>query len=357
MRVLVVGDWHSHLHEEAVYQALKQLGHEVNKFSWHQYFESSGIIGQILGPYLKAQNKYMLGPVVNKLNRDLVNQVELQQPEMVFIYRGTHIYPSTLSKLGKVVPNAVLVGYNNDDPFAPDYPKWKWRHFLSSIQKYDLLLAYRHHNLEDFKQAGANRVELLRSWFISERNFPVELTAEEKRLFACDVVFVGHYEDDGRLEYLEEIVRNGWSLRIFGPGYEWDDVLRRSNILKQYAPVRLVWGNDYNLALCGASIALCFLSKLNRDTYTRRCFEIPASKTVLVSEYSDDLSCLFTDDKEAVFFSDLKQMRDRIEVLLADKLKMKNIAEAGYKRVIDDGHDNVSRMKYVMNLVNVPADR
>jgi len=52
MRVLVVGDWHSHLHEEAVYQALKQLGHEVNKFSWHQYFESSGIIGQILGPYL-----------------------------------------------------------------------------------------------------------------------------------------------------------------------------------------------------------------------------------------------------------------------------------------------------------------
>ena len=50
-------------------------------------------------------------------------------------------------------------------------------------------------------------------------------------------------------------------------------------------------------------------------------------------------------------------MRDRIEVLLADKLKMKNIAEAGYKRVIDDGHDNVSRMKYVMNLVNVPADR
>ncbi len=352
MKILIAGDWHSELHEVAVYQALQQLGHEMLRFSWNEYFKPKNNLGRLALPLLKAQNKYMFGPMVARLNRDFISQVENEKPDLIFVYRGTHIYPETLRRLKQAAPHAVLVGYNNDDPFSPFYPKWKWRHFLAGIPEYSLVLAFRQHNLEEFRAAGAKRVEMLRHWFIPERNHPVELSAGEMQQFGCDVVFVGHYEDDGRLACLEEIARRGYTLRIFGPGYEWDPVIRRSQLLNKHIPVNLVWGGDYNRALCGAKIALCFFSKLNRDTYTTRCFEIPASGTVLMSEYSDDLAEMFRPDQEAVFFHDAQELLKKLDVLLVDEAKREKIAAAGMKRAWNGGHDVTSRMNNMMGWVD-----
>src|SRR5205085_9698762 len=110
---------------------------------------------------------------------------------------------------------------------------------------------YRLHNLAEFRAAGARRVELLRSWYVPERNRPVVLTDAERREFSCDVVFAGHYEEDGRLECLEAVVRAGWKLRLFGHDYGWHPALRRSALLRSFMPVRNVWGAEYNKALCG----------------------------------------------------------------------------------------------------------
>lgn len=352
MKILIAGDWHSELHEEAVYQALLKLGHAALRFSWHEYFHPRGRLTNIGSPLLKAQNKYMLGPVVDRLNKDIISRVDDERPDVVFVYRGSHIYPETLRRMRKAVPWAVLVGYNNDDPFSPLYPKWKWRHFLAGVPEYDLVLAYRRHNLEEFKAAGARRVELLRSWFIPERNYPAELSEDERERFECDVVFVGHYENDNRLTCLEEIARRGWRLRIFGPGYEWDPIIRRSELLHRYAPINLVWGSDYNRALCGAKVALCFFSKLNRDTYTRRCFEIPSCGTVLMSEYSDDLADMFEADKEAIYFRDSEEMMIKLNSLLTDERELQKVAAAGTRRVWKDRHDVASRMSDVVAWVD-----
>lgn len=352
MKILIAGDWHSELHEEAVYQAFIQLGHMPIRFSWYEYFQPRKWVEQILGVYFKVQNKYMFGPTVNRLNRDFIALVESCQPEIVFVYRGSHVYSKTLKALRLIVPRAILIGYNNDDPFSPHYPVWKWRHFLAGVPEYDLILAYRKHNLNELLQMGAQRVELLRSWFIPERNYPLVLSEDDKEKFGCDVVFIGHYENDGRLGYLEEIVRRGWKLRIYGPGYEWDSVVARSELLKKHAPIQLVWGEDYNRALCGAKIALCFFSRLNRDTYTRRCFEIPASGVLLMSEYSDDLATMFRSGEEALYFRNVPEMSNSIEMLLNNEKMCRSIAQSGRQRVNADGHDVVSRMKDVLGWVD-----
>lgn len=357
MKILIAGDWHSELHEEAVYAALLKLGHEPVRFGWHQYFSADLLpwpVGVIAG---KVQNKYMLGPMVSRLNADLVQLAQLTKPDALFVYRGTHILPSTLKALKECLPQLVLVGYNNDDPFSPQYPAWKWRHFLGCVPLYDLVLAYRHHNLIDFMNIGARNVRLLRSWFIPERNRPVVLDEAQRRDFECDVVFVGHYEDDGRLAYLEEVVRQGWRLKIFGPGYEWDERLQKSSTLKSHGPVRLVWGDDYNAALCGAKVAMCFFSRLNRDAYTRRCFEIPASGTVLMSEHSDDLASMFKDGHEAILFRNVGEMSEKLRALLIDDARRRSIADAGRERVWQDGHDVVSRMKNVTDWIQEISSR
>ena len=234
---------------------------------------------------------------------------------------------------------------------ADGHAPWLWRHFLESVPKYDLMFAYRHHNIDDFKSIGATRVELLRSWYIKELNHSVRLSEIDKERYGCDVVFIGHYENDGRLEYLEEVVKAGYKLRLYGPGYEWNSKLKNSLILKHLIPVSLVWNQDYNKALCGAKIALCFYSKLNRDTYTRRCFEIPAAGTLLLSEYSDDLASLYRVGEEFDMFKTKYEMINKITLYLSNEELRGRVAATGNHRVKIDGHDIVSRMGKVLDFI------
>jgi len=327
-----------------MYRALQALGHEPIGFPWHKYFcAASGAPSGIVSLLRRAQNKYLLGPAITRLNADFLDLVAREQPQAVIVYRGTHIYPQTLRQIRAVSPGSVLVGYNNDDPFAPKHFPRLFRFFLAGIPEYDVVFAYRHRNLEDYRIAGARRVELLRSWFVPERNHPVELNSAERDTFGCDVAFVGHYEDDGRVAYLEQIVRRGWKFRLYGPG--WDPVIGKSGILSSLTPVRPVWGEDYNKALCGAKIALCFLSKLNRDTYTRRCFEIPATRTMMLSEYSDDLAGMYRQGAEADYFNDIDSMLEKIAHYLGDDNLRQAVAQGGWNRLRADGHDVLSRMQ------------
>jgi len=345
LKILIAGDWHSELHEEPVFRAFEQLGHRSICFPWHSYFIPSGPLSL---PFCKLQNKYMIGPLIGKINRDLVQRATAERPDALFVYRGTHILPDTLHSIRRSSPGTVLVGYNNDDPFSNLYPRWKWRHFLRAVPEYDLILAYRKHNLGEFKAAGARRVELLRSWFVPDRNRPVELSSDDQARYGCDVVFVGHYEDDGRVEHLREVVRLGLKLRLWGPGYDWDPVLRKVRELKDLVPVRLVSGDEYNKALCGAKVALCFMSKLNRDTYTRRCFEIPASRVLMLSYFTEDLAGLFVPGIEADYFRSVEEMKQKLLYYLHDSAARLRLAQAGYEKVFRGGHDVVSRMQSVI---------
>lgn len=357
MKILVAGDWHSQVHEEPAARALQTLGHAVMRFAWHPYFAApQSRFGDLQRISRKFQNKYMVGPLFNRLNHDLMKAVARERPDLLFVYRGTHITNSTLRAARRLLSSTLIVGYNNDDPFSPHYPRWMWRHFISALPEYDLILAYRHRNLDDFRNAGARDVRLLRSWFVPELNHPVALSPEDRAQFECDVVFVGHNEPDGRLELLEEIAQRGFRLRLFGPykGFGkqgWHPFIDKSPRLRYLAPVHLVWGEDYNKALCGAKVALCFLSKMNRDSYTRRCFEIPATKTMMLSEYTDDLASLFREGVEADFFRSPDELIAKLRLYINDDTLRQTVAEAGYRRVYADGHDVVSRMRQMLNWV------
>ncbi|OFE11758.1 hypothetical protein PHACT_00130 [Pseudohongiella acticola] len=333
----------------AVVRALDELGHDVEAFYWCNYFNSRE---PLLHFWKRIQNKFLLGPAIFKINADLVQVVARFRPDLVFIYRGTHILASTINAIKQSAPGCVVFGYNNDDPFAEGHSPFLWRHFLKSTPSYDLMFAYRHHNIGEYLSIGAKRAELLRSWYLPWSNCPVVLDDSDRARYECDVVFAGHFEDDGRLQLLEKIVSSGFSLRLYGPPGEWDRLIEKSPILNHIAPIRQIWGDEYNKAISGAKIALCFLSKLNRDTYTRRCFELPAMGTLLLSEYSNDLASLYSEGEEAEFFRSSDELLFKISKYIKNEKDRCRIAGNGKKRVVDDGHDIFSRMSYVLSFSN-----
>ena len=347
MKILIAGNWSWYIYEKSFAEALSILGNEVVPFSFREFLKGK------LGNYQSALP--IPAPALWKLNRALVKMVRDSYPDVVLVWRGTHILPRTL-RLIKAL-GALTVSYNNDDPFGPHvhgntpwHHRFLWMWYLRCLKDFDLNFMYRLVNVQEAISFGARNGHVLMPYFIPEQHHPVVLSALDKKRFACDVVYVGHYEPDGREEYLGSLVRAGLHVRLFGGKYWTKEVL--GDLSPYFGDVFPVIGEDYTKALCGAKMCLAFLSKMNRDTYTRRCFEIPACGGLLLCERTDDLKEMFIEGEEAVFFSSKEELVEKALWLTHHPDEIERIAEAGRKRVWADGHDVVNRAKQFVTLIS-----
>lgn len=354
MKILMVADGHGgEAHEKAYGIAFDEMGHDVHYFTWKEYFhhypyaenyETEG--NWLKSIYYRFQNKAKLGPAVCKLNKDLVKKCQQQKYDLVFIYRGTHIFAKTIKNIKKT--GSKVFGFNNDDPFSNVYRPYFWRHFKKCIPHYDHIFYYRHKNKDDYDAIGYKTVSLLRSSYIKERNFKIEDTTNSH--YKCDVIFIGHFEKDGRDKALLNLLSSGIKLEIYGT--TWQQSEHYEQIVKLLGhDIYGLYGSDYNLALNSAKIALVFLSKINNDTYTRRCFEIPAAGTCMLAEYTEDLANnLYEENKEAVYFRGHDELKDKINALLKNEKLLNNIANAGYQKVISAGNEVRNRAEEVIKV-------
>lgn len=353
-KILLVGEYQWFWYQEACALALEQLGCTVTRFGWLDDFRywPKGRTEPAFHSYLhRLQYGLRKGPVVSRINRRLLQQATAADPDIVWFYNVNHIAADTVRKLRTILPNAVFAQYSNDNPFTSQMRRGFWTNYLQSIPHFDLHFSYRSSNLADLKSHGAKDCHLLRSYFIPDEDFPEPEQAIPDR-FRCDVVFAGHYEDDGRLGMLESIARAGYRLNIFGGG--WSAALAQldsGSPLRDLFPIQPATGRDYRFAICGAKVALCFLSTLNQDTYTRRNFQIPAMKTAMLSQYTDDLASLFEPDKEAAYFSSRDELLEKLRLLMSNERYRATLAEAGYARVSNDGHDVQARMKAALGIM------
>jgi hypothetical protein len=141
-------------------------------------------------------------------------------------------------------------------------------------------------------------------------------------------------------------------MNLFGAGWNAGRArLRPGSPLYRLFPTKAVFGADYRMAISGTKIALCFLSKLNDDSYTRRNFQIPAMSTFMLSEYTPDLASLFEEGKEAEFFRSQGELVDKIQYYLKHDAEREGIAQNGHRRLLADGHDVESRARQVIAAV------
>jgi spore maturation protein CgeB len=350
-KVLLVGDFMWPWYHEACANALEHHGCVVKRFGWFHAFRyfAEGQSEPIYHSFFhRIQYRFGLGPVVRRISRELIDVAAEFQPDIVWFYNVHLISPRVVIKLREICSNSVFVQYANDNPFSKSAKQGVWRKYLASISYFDLHCVFRHSNIKDYREMGSKNQALLRAYFIPEVEYQ-EPTAIIPDRFKCDVVFAGHFEDDGRAEMLEAVCNAGFKLNIFGGG--WTAALNQLSInspLRALYPIAPATGADYRYAICGAKVALCFLSKLNQDTYTRRNFQIPAMRVAMLSEYTDDLAALFQPNKEALYFENERELIYQLNFLIGNDADRQKIANAGFDRVYTDGHDVKSRMKNLL---------
>ncbi len=340
-KILIFGDYISQIHEIPIGNALLEKGHIVKNFSTNGYKKY-----KLLNRFYNLQIKLGFGPLIWKINKNLIKEVERNNYDLLFLYRPIFIKRKTL----KHIRNKCLIFcYNNDDPFSNLYKNSFWKDFFNCLIFYDHIFYYRKKNELDYKKIGYTNTSLLRSYYIQTLNYKISNVQENK--FNSDVVFIGHFEDDGRDLKLKKIIESGIKIKIFGPDWQRSKYFNYFTEKLGYKITSLN-STDYNLALNSSKIALVFLSTLNNDTYTRRCFEIPASQTLMLSQYSDDLNDLFIDGKEAVYFHTINDLISKIIYYLHANDERDLIVQNAYRKLLISRHEVSNRVDEILEKID-----
>lgn len=349
VKLMIVGAWVWPQYEAAFARGLCESGVEVSPLSELSFFK--GFFGRI------QQTIPFPGPAMFRLNRAIIAAVKEQKPDLVLFWRPTHVLPETISQLKSM--GVHTASYNNDDPFGhkthgevPWHHHFLWRWYIKCLPLFNYNFFYRKINCSEAEAHGAVHTAVLLPYFMPWQDRPVQLTASERQRYETEVVFVGHHEPDGREGSIRALISAGIRVKLWG-GHYWSRAVL-GDLYDRLAPVEPAEGGAYGRALCGAQVCLCFLSKLNRDTYTRRCFEIPAYGKVMLAERTNDLMQLFKEDEEACFFSSTDELIRKARWLIDNPDIRERISQAGMRRVWADGHDVISRAKFFLSLVHTP---
>jgi len=336
VKIVLVGDYNWFWYQEACAQEFERQGNIAVRFSWFDDFKkyTKSKVEPVFKNIIKRfEYRTLIGPTIYTINRRLIRVVEEEKPDVVFIYNGKLIKKRTLRKLRKLVPNIKIALYANDNPFVSPPLLNFWHNYLKCISEADVCLAYRESDFSGYLKHGASKVEWLRSYFIEDEDYPIP-RVDVPSQFKCDVVFAGHFENDSRIPALEKIIEAGFDLKLYGGGWEAaSEHLGPASPLLKILPVEPAIGEDYRYAICGAKVALCFLSTLNSDTYTRRNFQIPAMRVAMLTQSTEDLLQLFPGNLDCVFFSSNDELLSKLKELVEDYFLRSRVAEAGYKRV------------------------
>ena len=284
----------------------------------------------------RIERHYNKGPHIIRFNRRLIKAVKDNKYDIVFLYSCDIVKAQTV----KIISSHCYVAvYNNDNPFSLCFSGYKWKETIKSLPYANMVYSYRVSNMTQYKDNGAKCVKLMRSYYIKERNYYID--DKDIDLEVPNVCFIGHYEDDERIDYINELAAVGIDI---GVGDYWRNLSIESPHIVYIENGHI----NYNEILNKTKIALVFLSKINEDTYTRRCFEIPAVKTLMIAPYNEDMASLYIEDKEAVYFRDKKEFVNKVKYYLEHEAERQRIAEAGYERLMKDGNEAADRVSEIV---------
>jgi spore maturation protein CgeB len=323
LKVLLVGDFRFDYYDQSLYLAMERSQFiDVCKFEIAPYFYNYKFVSVASKIYYAFQNRYKIGPVINKINSDLIGCVNETKFDLVFVWRGIHFNKKTLLAIKRT--GAKLFGYNNDSTNSKKHPWWLFYLLKRQIGIYDHYYAYRSGDMDFYKKSGA-RSSLFFPTYDPLRTFPI-LSTEKK----FDLVFIGHYEDDGRDELFVALSKLGRRIGLFGQG--WKESKLYPALLNYYGEICPVI-DDYNHVINSSLIALTILSSSNGDTYTRRSLEIPSTGTAMLAPNTDQHRSWFRRGIEAFYFESYDEIPSVLESLLSKRDLIADVALAGYRKV------------------------
>ena len=275
----------------------------------------------------------------------LLSATDLSKIDVVFIVKGTMIYPKTLKKIKHRYRNIKIVSWALDNMYA-----WHNRtlFYTLGLKYYDLVSTTKTNNVVELKRIGAKKVFFHNNTYSKKLHRPLPNKSSK---YNHDVLFIGALEKE-RFQSMRFLAEHGIEVHIYTDS--WQESVFKSNSTNLIIHPSGLYGDDYAEAISNSKVTLCFLRKINRDQQTTRSIEIPACGGCMVAEYTEEHLGLFKEDKEAVFFKNDEELLNKIRMLLANPKKRIGIAKSGLERCKNSeySYDNLA-VKLINEIKNI----
>ena len=279
-------------------------------------------------------------PDQGNLNKRLLDEVQANDYDIVWIDKGNVLYPKTLKRIKEIRPKCILVHYMIDDFMNPYH---RTKQIIDTVPLYDYYIVNRVANIDELKYYGCKHPICVFMSYESRFHYPRQITQDDVMRLGGDVGFIGTYEEE-RAQSVLYLANHGVKVRIWGDG--WRHLKDRCDNL--IIEDKGLYNDDFCKAICAFKINLGFLRKKSRDLHTTRSSEIPACGGFMLAERTDEHKALFEEGKEAVFFGSNEELLEKCKYYLKHEEERIAIAKSGYKRCIDEDYSNEGVVRRVL---------
>jgi len=308
-------------------RALERLGHEVVEFDPAKYAIRNKLIARVAF-------RLAVGPHGKQLNRDLLEVVQREKPDVLWADKVLLLKPKTLEMIREL--GVVSVSYMIDNAFGPRRDPG-WRMYVKDIPYFDLHVTQRDVSVGHYVERGARDVMKVQTAYEPTIHYPspVAMTDADRDR---EVSFIGTPYDD-RAEVLTAVADAGVPVVVSGNPPYWRRALSEEAYGRMFRCGEL-YETEYREAIWRSKINLSFLTHSNQDEYTHKSFEIAGCGGFLMAERSEGHALKFKEDEEAVFFSGTEELIAKVKRYLPDEAARTRIAAAGRERAVRDGYYN-----------------
>lgn len=338
-RVLFIGqNWHGS-NATSLMRAFRFLGCDVQDIDEYHYFPEWNSIP------MRAIRRVIGRRIVHEFSNQIKNLIDGFKPELTFVFKGAMVTRSVLEYIHQ--KGSLLFNFYPDWDFGKYYSQMG-NDFTLCMREYDIVFTPKSYHIGRFQREGVRRVEFLPYAYDPWCHFRVEPTLEERSGFACDVVFIGSWEEN-RAEVLESLINKTFPYTMKVWGNQWNR-LSKNSVLRPYVQFKPAIGLTQAKIFASSKIALAFIK--SPDLHSSRTFEIPAYGAFMLAERSTEHLEFFHENQEIVCFADLDELRYKIQYYLEHDRERQEIARAGYQKVTTGGHSYVDRANQILEIYN-----
>ncbi len=327
--------------DSALYRlwALERLGHVVVPFDINRYELSHPVLR-------KLAFRAVLGPHVQRLNRELLAIAERHGVEALWADKVLGLQPSTLRAMRR--RQIVTASYMIDNAFGPRRDPG-WRLYMKCLKEFDLHITQRDVSVRDYSMRGARRVLKIQTAYEPTLHFsPPAGWSDADR--TREISFIGSPYDN-RAQFLLRLATEFQLPLTLSGSSVWRSALSQELLAKLFSGEDGVYHDAYREAIWASKINLSFLTHSNQDEFAHKSFEIAACGGFLLAERSDGHRARFREDEEAVFFSGIDECVAKIHRYLPDEAARMRIAAAGHARAEKSGYSNDAQVEKIVTVL------